>query len=44
MFLLAAVAAAELRGRIRRSELTADVLMRVNYVIRCPDPSMFISL
>ncbi len=44
MFLLAGVAIAKLRGQLRSEEMTEDLLMKINYIIKCPNPGRFVML
>lgn len=38
IFLLAAVAVAQLRGHVQARRMTCDMLIKLNHVIRCPHP------
>ena len=42
LFLLAILAVAQLRTYVRHKEITHEVVMRINHLLRCPKPSMLI--
>lgn len=44
IFLLAIMAVAKERARVRDGEITEDIWLRFNYILRCPVPGVFLSV